>query len=136
MFGVDPAGILRKSGALGHDVESGEQGQPRIEYLGHDMGATSQAPELQGQQSAHGTARRYHLAAGHLTLRKQGVELDTGQIVHKQKEAPKVGLELAWRKVQFAVVGHGGPFSNRRIESYAAGYVGAAWPRRPSAGCA
>ncbi len=81
------------------------------------MGAASQPPQLQCQQGAHGAARRNHVTSGHAIAIEQGIELDTGQIVHEEEEASKVGVKAAWRHVQLPVIGHRGPLRAQDIES-------------------
>ena len=105
---VHAARILGERGALGNDVEAGEEGETRIEGLGHDLGRASDAPQLEREQGAQGVAGGDHAASRQAAVGGEGVDADPGEIGGEQEQAAEVGAQAPGREVERAPVGDGG----------------------------
>ena len=85
------------------------------------MGAAPDAPELEGQQGAHGATCRYHVRAGHGTPLQEAIEVHASQFMGNEEETAAVGLEAAWGKIKAAALASGGTFRHHRVESLVQG---------------
>ena len=105
--GVDAAGVFGQRCAFGHGIEAGEQREPRIEGLGHDVGGPSHAPQLEREQRAEGASGGDHRAARHVACLEHGVEIEPREIVGEQEQAAEAGAQAPGPKVEGAAVGDG-----------------------------
>ena len=62
-LGRDATAVLGQEGSFRRHVQPGEQGEPLIQDLGHDMAVAPRAEEFQPQQRADRVIRRNHLRA-------------------------------------------------------------------------
>ena len=104
--GVAAAGVLGEGGALGDDVETGEQGDAVVEHLGHDAGGASDAPQLEGEQGTQGAIGRDQGRAGQAV--GEAGEIELGEVGRKQEQAAKGGAEAARGEVEGTAVGERG----------------------------
>src|SRR5262249_52407706 len=99
------ATVLGQEGALGDDVESGEERQPFVEHMAHDMAVPCVAEELESEQRAHGAGGGDHGGAGELSAAKKGVESARYEIREEEKEAAKLRVQRSWAEVELLHVG-------------------------------
>ena len=121
--GVDAAGVLGEGGALRHGVEASEQGEPRVEGLGHDVHGPADAPQLEGEQRADGAAGGDHGAARQAVRGEEAVEVEAGEVGGEQEQAAEVGAQAPWREIERAPVG-----DRRRLGAGGAALLGGAPP--------
>ena len=107
-FGLNAATVLRKKRRLGNDIQAGEQPEPFIKDVAHDVRVPCTAEEFQRQDGPNGVRRRDHLGAGKARFLYNVVKGGLGQHGQKQEEAAKLGVERPLREVQAGTVGHGG----------------------------
>ena len=121
---VVATGVLGEGGALGAGVEPGEQREAVVEHGGHDAGGASDAPQLEGQQGAQGTAGGDPLGAGQAV--GEAVELEPGEVGGEQEQAAEAGAEAARDRS-----GRGGrPAGPAARRAAAEGRGGLAWAGR------
>ena len=103
---VDPAAVFAQRGPLGKGVEPGKQRQPLVEHLGHGLGRTPDAPQLEGQQGAKGRCRGDHVAARHRVPEHHAVEADGLENGQEQEQSTEGGSQPPRRQIQAPDIGN------------------------------
>ncbi len=80
---VDARAVGGQIGALGNDVESGEQGDGLIQNQVHHVALTLGANQLQCQQTAYGLLGGNHLGAGQVSRFDHAGDIDAMQQGHE-----------------------------------------------------
>ena len=110
---VDPATVLGQERSLGDDVQSGEEGQPRVQNDAHDMAVACRPEELQGQEGAEGAAGWDHLRSGESRRTEDAIERDRGEHGQEEEQAAELGLERLRAQIKLPDIGD----------------IGCGWPR-------
>src|SRR5213593_2346471 len=74
----DPTTVCGEKGPFGHNVETGPESQPFIEYIAHDMAVPCVYEQLECQKGAHGVVSWYLLGTWEVRFVKDVLEWDLG----------------------------------------------------------
>ena len=100
------ATVLGEERALGDRVESGEEGQPFVEDIAHDVTVARVAEELQGQQRPQGTAGRDHVRSGEAAARQDRVDVGGAQVGQEEEQPAELGVDGPRSQVELTDIRH------------------------------
>src|SRR5262249_52518965 len=113
----DAATVLGEERALGDRVESGEEGQPLIEDIAHDVAVARVAEELQGQQRSHGATGRDQSRSGEAAASQDRVQLGGDQGGQEEEQAAELGVDVARGQVELTDIRDIGRNGSRSVGS-------------------
>jgi len=102
----DAATILGEERTLGDGVQAGEQGQPVVEDVAHDVAVPRGAEELQGQQRPQGRGGGDHGRSGEAAARQDPVQVGRDQVGQEQEQAAELGVQGAGCQIELTDIGH------------------------------